>query len=492
MNKVVTNQLHKRIEKIKDIILVVLFFSTILLLYFFWENQSLQNFQLPDIVSSQEEYETIPLDDVIVPDNIYASSGNGVYVKVYGGKRALWQRGIAEIQKFGTASSIFVGEITKEQYLEAMRGFTSVQFDLGYEVPFDQFCDYYKITRSQSFDTLEGVSAIAYSAASSESLFIVQEQKGKYYRLVADSEYTQLRSIAEEIVASDEASYYTISEVMGVENATMIPWEASVSYGPLQWETERQRGTDEDVLELAQSFFGENFDFIRRMVDTKGNVTYMYGYGQKTFITYADGTFEYKEEAGNTPAGSASFYKALDTALQYVSAHGSWNTFDEEDVQVFLSRAVPAEQNKQKGYRFEFGLMAGDLPVYYGQGVPLVVEVINGHVTYYSRSLIQYDLPEVQDVGVQTNVANVIASNYRGIYQLLHPQTAETDAPKEEWFDEVVAGINDVRLGYYRAVSLDESDEQNMVPAWVVTVDNRLRVYFDVNSGELIGSRTLS
>ena len=82
-------------------------------------------------------------------------------------------------------------------------------------------------------------------------------QKGKYYRLVADKEYTQLRTIAEEIVASGNASYYSISEVMGVENTTMIPWETSVSYGPIPWETERQRGDDEDVLGLAQSFFGE-------------------------------------------------------------------------------------------------------------------------------------------------------------------------------------------------------------------------------------------
>ena len=492
MKNAVSNQLQNRIEKIKDVILVVLFLTTILLLYFFGENQMLQNFQLPDIVISQEEYEPVPLEDVIVPDNIYASSGNGVYVKVYDGKRDLWQRGIAEIQKFGEASSIFVGEITKEQYLDAMGGYTSVQFDLGYEVPFSQFCEYYKIPKGQSYDSLEGVSAIAYSSASSESLFIVQEQKGKYYRLVADKDHTQLRTIAEEIIASDDASYYTISEVMGVDNATMIPWEASVSYGPLQWETERQRGEDENVLKLAQSFFGENFDFIRRMVDTKGNVTYMYGYGQKTFISYADGAFEYKEEIGGNAQGSSTFYKSLDTALQYISAHGSWNSFDEEPISLFLSRARAIEQEKQKGYRFEFGLMAGQLPVYYDQGIPLVVEVFNNQVTYYQRNLIQYDLPEVQDVSVQTNVANVIASNYSSIYRLMTPTDTGKPLPKEAWFDQVVQSITDVRLGYYRSLSnVTETGRQEMVPAWIVTVNSDLRIFFDVNSGQILGSRIL-
>ena len=484
--------MQRKIEKIKDVILVVLFLSAILLLYFFWENQLLQNFQLADIVSSEEEYETVPLDEVIVPDNIYASSGNGVYVKVYSGKRDLWQRGLAEIRKFGEADGIFVGEITKQQYLEAMSGYTSVQFDLGYEVPFTQFCEYYKIQKSQNFDAVEAVSTIAYSTASSESLFIVQEQKGKYYRMVADRDYTQLKTLAEEIVQSSEASYYTISELMGVENTTIIPWEASVSYGPLRWKTERQGGTNEDVIALAQSFFGENFDFIRRMVDTKGNVTYMYGYGQKTFITYADGTFEYKEEISGSASGSTSFYGSLDTALQYISAHGSWHTFDEEPVTLFLSRAQSIERDKKKGYRFEFGLMAGEFPVYYDQGVPLTVEVVNGQVSYYQRNLVQYDVPEVQDVSVQTNIANVLASNYEAVYQLMKNPSDPLITQAEQRFDEVVGAITDARLGYYCDTEEAETTGlQEMVPAWVVTINNRLRVYFDVNSGQMLGSRTL-
>ena len=35
----------------------------------------------------------------------------------------------------------------------------------------------------------------------------------------------------------------------------------------------------------------------------------------------------------------------------------------------------------------------------------------------------------------------------------------------------------------------EATGEQEMVPAWIVTLDNRLHVYFDVNSGQLLGSR---
>ena len=178
--------------------------------------------------------------------------------------------------------------------------------------------------------------------------------------------------------------------------------------------------------------------------------------------------------------------------MDYIAAHGSWRTFDDQPISLFLSRAKAVEQNKQKGYRFEFGLMAGDLPVYYDQGVPLAVEVINGQVTYYQRNLIQYDLPEVHDISVQTNAANIIASNYNAIYRLIHPEAVNMP-PKETWFDEVVFGITDLRLGYYRSVSsFNEKEIQTMVPAWIITVNNNLRVFFDINSGQMLGSRTLS
>ena len=120
------------------------------------------------------------------------------------------------------------------------------------------------------------------------------------------------------------------------------------------------------------------------------------------------------------------------------------------------------------------------------------MEVINGQLTYYQRNLIQYDLPEDRDVSVQTNAANVIASNYKAIYRLIHPESAAM-VPKDSWFDEVVVGITDVRLGYFRSIDASgEEMNQTMVPVWIVTVNNNMRVFFDNNSGQLLGSRTLS
>ena len=57
----------------------------------------------------------------------------------------------------------------------------------------------------------------------------------------------------------------------------------------------------------------------------------------------------------------------------------------------------------------------------------------------------------------------------------------------------MVVGITDVRLGYFRSIDkTDGEGMQTMIPAWIVTVNNNLRIFFDINSGQMLGSRTLN
>ena len=71
------------IEKIKTVILVVLFLVTILLLYFFWKDMSFGDVSLNDIISPREEFvETVEVADVIVPTHIDVCLDNGTYIKV--------------------------------------------------------------------------------------------------------------------------------------------------------------------------------------------------------------------------------------------------------------------------------------------------------------------------------------------------------------------------------------------------------------------------
>ena len=62
------------IEKIKNIALVVLVFTTILLLYFLWGDASLDDLNFLDNTSTGKQ---LHAEDVIIPRQIIISMGNG-------------------------------------------------------------------------------------------------------------------------------------------------------------------------------------------------------------------------------------------------------------------------------------------------------------------------------------------------------------------------------------------------------------------------------
>ena len=53
-------------------------------------------------------------------------------------------------------------------------------------------------------------------------------------------------------------------------------------------------GSKEVGTDAARAVFGDTFSFVRRITDSFGNVTYMYGYGEKNLYLYAEGAIEYR------------------------------------------------------------------------------------------------------------------------------------------------------------------------------------------------------
>ena len=66
-------------EKIKNVVLVVLFLFTILLLYFFWKDEELKEFSLADLRFSDEKENVIAINDITVPSHIDICFGNETY-----------------------------------------------------------------------------------------------------------------------------------------------------------------------------------------------------------------------------------------------------------------------------------------------------------------------------------------------------------------------------------------------------------------------------
>ncbi|MDD3290572.1 MAG: hypothetical protein PHT29_06785, partial [Eubacteriales bacterium] len=59
-----------RTEHLKTVILVVLFFTTILLLYLLWTLDAQNRFHLPDILPQRQALEVPKAEDMLIPEQV--------------------------------------------------------------------------------------------------------------------------------------------------------------------------------------------------------------------------------------------------------------------------------------------------------------------------------------------------------------------------------------------------------------------------------------
>lgn len=482
----------KKIETIKNVLIVVLFFSTMLLLYFFWENPMINSLNLTEIISEQEGEIDIPSSqDVTKPLNTVANLGGGEYTTIHYEKHEAWNQCIQAFNQFGEKETVVVEKITKEQYTQVME-FRSIKFNFHYNIPFDSFCKLYEIPKGEEFSGIEHVASISFSTGSPESMFIYDSVNDTYFRLISDSkEHIQL---LDDLISSiEEGGYvinYSIGTLVGTGNQTVMPLSLNSKLAELSYDPEIEIWETENIRKLAQSFFGESFDFVRRIEESKGSVIYMYGYGEKVLTVTKNMGIEYKEKENST-GNQIDYFEALELALEYVGSHGGWETYEGAETVPYVKQATIIEGENNKGYRFVFGMEIDGKNVYYENSEAIVIEVIGNQTTYYKRNLIEIDNNEIEMNSSVTareaySAVNMLASNYKYIYSILTDEGYVFNTMEEEVLFETVSNLIEYVEEGYAKPRLVEGEETELIPAWIVKVGD-VMIYFDLYNAKPIG-----
>lgn len=483
---------EKYIERMKNILIVALFISAMLLLYFFWENPILSDFSFSEIIA--EEADPAPVaNEVVQPEQVAVNFGTGVSTVVSYLDQDSWNRSILALRAFAQAEDLSLEPITKEQYDQIMQ-FRSILISFRYSLPFDDFCNRYVVNQPQTIAQIESFSALGYSAGSPESLFLVDETNDTYFRLISPTNQESLESLIVEIEQEEYEAYYPIGAFLGTANQTVMPLAADSSLKILTASPEFLSSDEEAVRRFAQSFFGESFDFVRRIEESKGTYIYMYGYGQKVLTFFADGSVEYKEDQNGSGAVQ-TYFEALDSALQFVASHGGFSPFGETSIHPSLRYSEAITNNKAKGYRFVFGMKINGEDVFSESSELLVVELLNGQVTHYRRDLVQAipdDSKPGDDVRETYSPVNMLAQNYKYLYSILISEGYSfKESDGDALFDEVSDLIVQVQTGYVRRATEDGSVQTELIPAWIVIIDD-LQIYFDLYEADPIGYAKIS
>jgi hypothetical protein len=151
----------KVIERAKNLSLVVLFLSTVLLLYFFWGNISFG--QLKSL-SPQVEGVVMETVSLIKPEQIVVNFGADNYTVIPPGD--VWYNSekdkdsfVKELDRFGPAENILVEEITYDNYQKVMK-YESIWAKFNYNSPMADFCSQFGMAKPQSYDVIGTVTDI--------------------------------------------------------------------------------------------------------------------------------------------------------------------------------------------------------------------------------------------------------------------------------------------------------------------------------------------
>jgi hypothetical protein len=453
--------------------------------------------------------EAIPVTDVLTPESIIVNFGAENYTSPeepallwYGAEEDGEPSFMGELTKFLASDNIAVGAISKADFLDVMRA-RSIRADFPFAIPTVDFCAEFDLRRPDQIDAVETFTCVAYSEASPESLFLCNTRGNSFYRLAADggTGFGELIAFAETL---DNASYYPLRTFSGVENDTLLPLDAGDAPEALSYERNPDPDDANDAARIAamtRSFFGNSFDFTRKITEGNGTTVYMYGYGEKVFVINRDGSFEYSAGAGDSErSGAATMFGALTAALAFIASHDEpGDARFTAPKRIYLKDVQYAFADGRGVHRFLFGVKINGYPVYYTNSEPLIVEVTGRQVNYYKRDMIDGLLAESgggESAGSAFAPFDLLTEHFAYIYDALSAMGLAAPvegAPGEEAVFESVAGvISAISPGLLRLPDDDNPADRNarrsLLPVWTLTAEN-VDFYFDIHTGTPVGYR---
>ncbi|NLK73584.1 MAG: hypothetical protein GX285_11270 [Clostridiales bacterium] len=491
-------QIIIRKEKIKTISIVVLVFTTILLLYFLWNARSeKKNYFNFNITNVEEKEEGIKGKDFLEPFRLRVNFGGNKYTVLYSGFDNVWYSFI-DAYRSAFDGEIFVKEISKGNWDEILKG-RSVKFDLGNNIPYAAMREVMGINNTIADEVIGNYSAAAYSEVSPDSFFIYDKKKDKYFMIVSEKKQNnEILNELDELEKRDFDIYDTITALFGAQNDILIPTVLKNNIQKISGDQEIQVFEQEKIKVLAERFFGDNFDFIRKIEETNGTVIYMYGYGQKMLLIDRKGFIEYKEVLNTDRYTAVNYTDALEIAVSFVTQHGSWKTLNGTNIYPYLKESVNIEEANRKGYKFTFGYRINGYPVYYQEGEAIEIKVVGNQITYYKRYLLnQKDTLQYfsNDSGDSTrnilSAKNILTNNYEYIKEKYVQENGYNFGNnKEEVFNRIVSMINMVDVGYFSLDRKKPDEEIQLIPAWIFMTDKYVFL-FNAQTGESLGSKPI-
>ncbi|MBQ3389500.1 MAG: hypothetical protein IJG57_00280 [Firmicutes bacterium] len=477
-------------ERIKTVLLVVLFITAVLLSYLYWRDSSFleikesmdNRLSLTSLASA-----SIPEpSEFICPDSVDVNFGDGTYTSFHENVREVWDLLLPFYIDFTKAKGLTV-EVLSEQQWDNIMGFQSAQCSFCYPLP-DAWLRSRGAKNYGESDYFAYLTVLAFSNAFDDSFFI-RSSDGSCFRIRA-SEYdsSAILSAIEDLRAKSRDQYYPMNQFLGTDNTTITPFATDIDLPSLQFDPSVPDQNSSFKTDLARNFFGQSLDFIRTVTDNNGTTIFMYNYGETSLTVYPNGFFEYQDSpvAADKTVG---FTEAFRTATAFIAEHGTWSAHDGKTIHFLLEDLDRETYDRSSVYTFRFRSHYNGRKIYGSDNV-LTIVVTGGQVTYYSRNLM---IPGEEDFSVTPNTGtanypfvDVVSGGYESIArELQRLELMDPPSDPDALFDAVLEQIEGINTGYYE---ITENHRKVCRPAWILTFPGNARIFYDLYTGEYLGT----
>ncbi len=473
-------------ELVKSIVLVLLFFTSLLL--------SSQIFFKTNAVSKSESNNNVVwinkklnIKDYFCPQSYFVNFGGSLHTVLYNSDE---KKEITEIisnyfLQIDDLSSIIEIDYAVWQNAIEKKG---VGFKLNFEMELDDIISIYK---NDDVDFQEDFPVSQISLDINGDIYL--RNKDKYYMSKTNiGKCEKLDFLINEIQDSyleyrSVEKMYSLKKILQGDddfklNDELIPIMKIVDI-PIIEVVDEVDITDEENMAIknyATRILGENF--IRKVYDYEGSIIYMTGYGEKALKIDNNGYFEYHEKIIENEE-ELTFLEGFKKSIDALS------TINSLPSNIYISNYYKYNASGNEITRYEFNYSYGGYEVLLDneESSAFIVEYNGSQLISikrkYKKFISSINVNKIWESALLINV--VIDKNYDVIVRnYLRDNKIDVYSETSQYVYEVLQNIKTLEIKYYLK-NID--NEEKLVPVWKFEIGNRI-YFINIYDGIIVSS----
>ncbi len=352
-----------------------------------------------------------------------------------------------------------------------------IEISLPSPIPMEFFVEGLDIENTEFINSVKTIKS--FYILEEKNTVIIENKEGSYIQLTTNIEIDtdNISIISQKIKINTEFIYK--GKINDKEINLFIPINEKIM-NPVIVKSEINIEDEEYITDIAKTYYGDNYDYVRKSVENNSSVNYVFR-NEKVLRINSDGLLEFYNTAENT-IGENDVYMSFILALRFTE------DFLGYPENAYLSEVDNIQVDGNYGFRFLFDYKILNRPIIFSQvreERALEIEVVGEEVVLYKRFIRNIDLsdPTLMEEKTAMDPMDILKKNIE-LLALIQIEEGKADLKDEDIIqNKILNSIEEIHLGYYDPSR--KLSEQLIRSVWVMKAPEE-RYIFNAITGNLI------